>query len=178
MEKDLSALIALAREGNEGAFSDIIAQYKPLLESMSKTYKKKCSNEMYSDDDFLQEATFALYSAVKTYKEDGEVTFGLYAKICIRNRLISLLRSASKKRDKAVARKSEQDEPIYRLIELEKAKELEKKIKGRLSEFEWAVFLLYIQKKSYAEIAESFGKSVKSVDNAIYRIKTKLKEFM
>ncbi len=178
MERDLDTLITLAKQGDENAFIDLVAQYKPLIESMSKSYKKKCANEMYSEEDFVQESTLALYSAVKTYKEKNEVTFGLYAKICIRNRLVSLLRTASKKSDKTVRVKSEQNEPVYRLLEAEKAKELEKRIQSSLSNFEWSVFCLYIQKKSYSEIAEAVRRPVKSVDNAICRIKKKLKDFM
>lgn len=178
MEKEINTLITLAREGNENAFADLVAQYRPLLDSMAKSYKKKCSNELYSEEDFIQESTLALYSAVRTYKESGGVTFGLYAKICVRNRLISLLRSASKKRDKTDLPKNEHTEPLHRLLEAEGSKEIEKKIQAVLSDLEWSVFKLYVQKKSYSEMATILGRSVKTVDNAICRIKTKLKEFM
>lgn len=178
MDKDLVTLITLVRSGDEGAFADLTVQYKPLIESMAKTYYGKYVGELYSEEDFIQEATMAFYSAVRTYKDGNDVTFGLYAKICIRNRLVSQLRTGAKRSKKRVGSDKGYTEPSYRLLEKENLKQFEQKIKDALSEFEWLVFCLYIQKKSYAEIAEEVGKTEKSVDNAIYRIKKKLKELM
>jgi len=176
VEKELLSLIRLARSGSESAFADLTVQYKPLIESMSRSYYRKYSGELYSEEDFLQEASMALYSAVCSYNESDEVTFGLYAKICVRNRLVSLLRSASKKTKKTSGRGVEYTEPSHRLLEKEDIKQFEKKIEAVLSELEWSVFCLYIQKKSYADIARELCRSEKTVDNAIYRIKKKLKE--
>lgn len=178
MERDLQTLITLARSGDEGAFSDLTERYKPLLESLSKSYAKKCTNEMYSEDDFVQEANLALYSAVCSYKDSDKVTFGLYAKVCIRNKLVSLLRASKKKLKKQDAPKNSFGEPMYKLLEKEGTERIEKKIRSVLSELEWSVFKLYIQRKPYAEIAEILGRSQKTVDNAIYRMKKKLKQFM
>ena len=178
MDKDLVTLITLVRSGDEGAFADLTAQYKPLIESMAKMYYGKYVGELYSEEDFMQEANMAFYSAVRTYEEGNDVTFGLYAKICIRNRLVSQLRTGKKRSKKNIGTHKEYTEPSYRLLEKEDFKQFEQKIKDVLSEFEWLVFCLYIQKKSYAKIAEEVGKSEKSVDNAIYRIKKKLKELL
>ncbi|MBR5314482.1 MAG: sigma-70 family RNA polymerase sigma factor [Clostridia bacterium] len=178
IDEKLQKLISLAREGDENSFSDLAEIYKPLIESMGKSYAKKCTSELYSEEDFLQEASLALYSAVRTYENSDKVTFGLYAKICIRNKLVSLLRSANKKVKKQETPKNDLGEPVHRLLEKENANQIEKKIQAILSNLEWEVFNLYIQKKSYIEIAEILGKSVKTVDNAIYRMKTKLKQLM
>ena len=64
MDKDLVTLITLVRSGDEGAFADLTVQYKPLIESMAKTYYGKYVGELYSEEDFIQEATMAFYSAV------------------------------------------------------------------------------------------------------------------
>lgn len=178
MEKNIESLITLVRNGNESAFSEIVSLYSPLLESMSKTYKKKCLNEIYSEEDFLQEATMALYSAVNSYREGNGVTFGLYSKVCIKNRLVSFLRSTSKKNVRTSDVKSGQSDPLMRLVENEGWAETEKKIRSCLSSLEWNVFVLYIRKKSYAEIARTLKIKEKSVDNAVYRLKNKLKQFM
>ncbi len=177
MDRELQTLITRVRSGDESAFADLAAQYKPLVYRMAKAYSDKLNNDSVGFDDFIQEATLALYSAVCTYKETDKVTFGLYAKVCIRNRLVSYLRSISKKQKKQTQKRSE-NEPARRLIEKVDAEELEGKIKSGLSKLEWEVFCLYIQKKSYVEIAEAIGKSTKSVDNAICRIKTKLKKII
>lgn len=178
MEKNIESLIALARSGDESAFAEIVSLYRPLLESMSKAYKKKCVNEIYSEEDFLQEATMALYSAVNSYKDGNNVTFGLYSKICVKNRLVSFLRSAGRKNVRTSNAKQNQSDPLSRLVDSEGWTETESKIRSCLSKFEWSVFALYIQKKSYAEMADELGVSEKSVDNAIYRLKKKLKQFI
>ena len=173
MEKELSTLLLLAGAGDEDAFADLTEMYKPLIESMGKRYAEKCTNVLYSEEDFVQEATLGFYSAVRTYKESDKVTFGLYAKVCVRNRLISLLRQSSKK-PKAEKIAEESVDMLSGLTDRENLKRIEEV----LSKFEWAVFCLYIERLSYLEISRRLGRSVKSVDNAIFRIKTKLKYLM
>ncbi len=178
MDRDLFSLIALARSGDDKAFADLTIMYKPLIESMGKSYAHKCGNTIYTDDDFIQEASLGFYSAVRTYKGSEKVTFGLYAKVCIRNRLVSLLRASLKKPKKTKVIDREDTDILSGLLDKEGTKQIESRIEAVLSELEWSVFCLYVQKKSYAEIAQVLGRSVKTVDNAIYRIKKKLRAYM
>ena len=175
---DLIRLITLARSGDEGAYADLTVMYKPLIESMGKNYAGKCDNALYTEDDFIQEANLGFYSAVRTYEETDKVTFGLYAKICVRNRLVSLLRASSRKPKKPKVESEGEQDVLSGLLDRENTKEIEKRIEGVLSRLEWEVFCLYIQKCSYADIAERLGRTEKTVDNAIYRIKTKLKRLI
>ncbi len=175
----MNSLISRIQKGDEGAFSDLTLQYRPLIESMVLSFRKKGEELLLSKDDIMQEATLAFYSAACAYDTNSPVTFGLYAKICIRNKLISMLRASStKKKEKNRGVENVSQDPVDRLLEKEKSQQLGKKIESALSGFELSVFRLYLEKKSYAEIAEELGRSVKSVDNAIFRIKTKLKRFM
>jgi len=174
----LLPLIDGAAAGDEKAFSDLAEMYKPLLESMARKYAAMVDGGAASEEDLLQEATMALYSAVRSYNRSDKVTFGLYAKICIRNRLVSFLRAYSAKGKRIESGKEEYSEPSQSFFERENARETEGKIRSALSELEWEVFKLYVSKKSYAEIAESLGRSEKTVDNAIYRIKSKLKRLI
>ena len=179
MNEELFLLISRAREGDESAFSDLTLQYRPLIESMSRSFYEKNDGEAFSKDDVMQEATLAFYSAVCSYDMTSEVTFGLYAKICIRNRLISVQRAFyAKKKKKKHSEKAVSHDPVNRLLEKEDSELLEKKIGSVLSKYEMKVFRLYVQKKSYVEMASELGRSVKSVDNAIFRIKTKLKRLI
>ena len=178
MDNNLLSLIELARSGDENSFADLTVMYKPLIESSGKIYAAKCGNVLFTEDDFIQEATLGFYSAVQTYKPSDEVTFGLYAKICVRNRLVSLLRTASKKAkntEKGEEKRKGYTDPVYSFFDEDVASQMEKRIEELLSGFEYSVFRLYIQNKSYKEIAETLGRSVKTVDNALYRIKNKLK---
>ena len=144
----------------------------------------------FDRDEFRQEAVIAFYDAVKSFDtEQKNVTFGLYAKICIKNRLVSLLRriKAKTKKDPDVksakrSRSGESDtaargssDPEKKLIQREKLTALAEAAEGILSKYEKSIFDIYIQGASYREIADKVGKSEKSIDNAIYRIKVKLK---
>ena len=177
-DEKLLSLITRARAGDEHAFTDLAEMYKPLIESMGRSYAEKCDSALYNEDDFIQEANLGFYSAVRTYKDSEKVTFGLYAKVCVRNRLVSLLRASSKKPKKPKDAVVNENDLLVGLLDRENTQQIEKRIESVLSGLEWSVFCLYIQKKSYADIARELGRTEKSVDNAIFRIKKKLKAFM
>ena len=114
-----------------------------------------------------------------TYDEGKEVSFGLYAKICVNNALISTLRkykTEQKRQRRAKERENKAPaDPIAALINAEDDERLKAKIKTELSDFEKSVFDLYINDKSTREIAEILGREEKSVSNALYRMKVKIK---
>lgn len=178
MENELKTLLTLAKSGDETAFADLAEKYKPLIVGMGKNYSDKCSNSMYSLEDFVQEATVGFYSAVQSYEESDKVTFGLYAKVCVRNRLVSLLRAAGKKVKPPKESGKNTADLSALLFGKEDSLRMQEKIRENLSPFEWKVFCLYIEKRSYAEMAEIVGKPIKSVDNALFRIKKKLRFFL
>ena len=130
-----------------------------------------------------QEALAAFYDAIRTYHADQEtVEFGLYAKVCIGNRLISHLRRELKQQgllsleDVSVDSMLEPDDDLLSLvIEEEAAQALFQSIREALSRYEYDVFSLYLQGKTTADIAAALEKSDKSIDNAIARIRKKLK---
>ncbi len=168
-------LIKNTRSGDPAAFAMLSERYEPLILSMTAKLLPLCDGSVDAED-FRQEALIALYTAAVNYREQGEVTFGLYAKICIRNRLISMIRSHRADRDAdRFLPEGLRPDPETSWIERESYRELEKRIKETLTDFEQRVLALYLQKKSYEAIASQLGVSVKSVDNAIYRLKTKLK---
>lgn len=175
MENELTTLLTLARSGDEAAFADLAERYTPLIVSMGKTYSDKCSNSLYSLEDFVQEATVGFYSAVQSYEESDKVTFGLYAKVCVRNRLVSLLRLAGKKVKPPKESGKNTTDLSALLFGKEDGVRIREKIQETLSPFEWKVFCLYVEKHSYVEMAEILGKPIKSVDNALFRIKKKLR---
>jgi len=194
---DLLSLIEAVKEGDENAFSLLLEQYKNAVDGAVRRFAPSFElteggGDGWCDiEDLRQYAALALYRAAATYApgESGkgkEVSFGLYAKICINNSLISVLRkyrSEKKKRD--AANKSEKitrssgmkdaNDPLGLLVSGESADELVKQIKSSLSEYETNVFDCYIVGKSTREIARQTGKDEKSVSNAVYRIRKKLK---
>lgn len=174
IEQMLSAL----QKGESGAFTQIRAQYDALLSSMAN----KCLTVYHYDaeyDDLMQEASLALYKAAQTFDiTQSEVSFGLYAKICIRNRLISAGRKLSRQRkhDRAVKLRRYPDRTQKRYAEFAQFGDFAQVIDAAFSDFEKSVFTLYLQGCSYKEMALELDKNEKSIDNAICRMKSKLKK--
>lgn len=185
------ALLARIREGDELAFEQLNEKYRTVTRSASLHVAKSMERsgggvaEEFSED-LMQEATLALYRAAMSYDPDGDgktVTFGLYAKICVKNALISELRrmSAAKRRaERAVRRLADDREKASRdntlgaesRIRLEALLEESRRV---LSAYERNVLSEYVSGKTVPEISDELNKSQKSVNNALYRIRTKLR---
>jgi len=168
----------------EISFENLYKAYLPLIESMAKKMISTYSLSPSELDDLMQEGTIALYTSAGAYDDSRKVTFGLYAKICIKNRLISYIKSRHKSRDAnydvslddLLNEESDAITPEQTVIDKESVESFKSKIDSLLSPFERSVFWLYISGISYSDIANALGKTVKSVDNAIRRIKVKLRE--
>ena len=190
MEKeDLRALITLAQQGDSGAFSQLLNAYEPLINStVANTMAKMPELTVADAEDLRQEALLAFYSSLISYDFSiSDVEFGLYAKVCICNRLVSQMRiikrhlshSAPVYDPEELARiVSEDDDPAARIIELERERSLMKLISDNLSPYENKVFGMYVSGMSAAQMAEKLDASEKSVSNAIFRIRRKLKSIL
>ena len=195
MENDILILLERVKQGDGASFAELAARYKTLTDSAVYRFSRSVDSDggdgSYGIDDLRQYAAVALYRAAVTYEpyENGkgkEVSFGLYAKICVNNALVSVIRkykSAKKRAEKRAKRAqsaalSGQDDPLERLVASESAHEFMTSVRERLSEFELEVFDSYITGKSVREIAERLEIEAKSVSNALYRIKVKIKELL
>lgn len=181
MEERLTKIIIGVKEGDEVAFSELCDDFTPLMRSqVSKFFGNR--NSEY--DDRLQDAAMALYDAALSFDMSQEkVTFGLYAKICIRNRLVSIKRKEKKNEKKSASYMEIEKKELrenFKRASREKLEELEEneKLLSTLSSYEREVLLLYLNGHSYREIGLALKKSEKSVDNALYRIKSKLKQLI
>lgn len=180
MDFELNNLLAKVKDGNETAFDMLCEKYNALLTTSSDRYYQMTGGESdISVEDFRQEATLALFRAARSYDLDqSAVTFGLYAKTCIRNALVSLLRKTAKKVrtvDKPEAQPTAND-PLSGIVSREALDEMTDKLSAIFSPFEYKVFLKFAEGKRPAHIAEELGKSAKSVSNALFRAREKLKE--
>lgn len=178
-------LIILVRQGDQVAFSELSKMYEGMLTVLVSSFSLKIPSDVYSREDLYQESLIAFYRAAKTYNMQNSVTFGLYAKTCVKNVLISLLRkslSIKRKREAAMKKqelKSDKD-VLTLLIEAsdgrDEANGTVSGILGMLTAFELDVLTCYTKKMSYVEMAESLSVSTKSIDNALYRIRKKIKK--
>lgn len=175
---ELLSIVLSAKDGDEHAFEQLLQKYDALLLSMSKKYSDMCPESLRDKEDFLQEAKIAFYNSVKTYDDEKKITFGAYAKVCIRNKLVSCIRTlTSKKRLKNTQLQTEEqyfDVTQDFAISNERKTELYSIAQSNLSRYEQRVFKLYISGQRAKEISAGINKSEKSVNNAIYRIKQKL----
>ena len=190
MEKEvLNAYIASAQNGDSDAFSTLLEKYEPLIKStVARTMAKMPELTETDAEDLRQEAVLAFYSALMTYDFlISDVEFGLYAKVCISNRLVSQMRrlkrdiehrAASIDQDDILRFVGTEEDPAARLIENESEQSLLKVISDCLSEYEYKVFELYMSGMSSAEMAERLESTEKSVNNAMFRIRTKLKKHL
>ncbi len=178
-QQEIEKILAEVRSGSDEAFSLLCERFSPMMGALLSRFSRNGS--AMADAEFVQEARIALYRAAHTYVPDGEVTFGLYARVCVRNALISCLRAQSKEPDLYSLDGLEDiflsngQEPVETLITAETVKEIYRKASAVLSAFERRVFDLYVQEASTEGMAKLLGKSEKSVRNAIHRVRTKLK---
>ena len=184
-DEELIKYIGSIRAGDMFAFEQLSQQYRPLLVStVNATLANGSISIGASDrDDLMQEALLALYKAACTYKEQDNVSFGLYAKICVRNSVYKAAEKLSRQN-----RSISDIDPVFEdtmdtdatpeecLLATEKAKEVHAFMENELTAYERKVFLLHLAQRTYAEIAESIGKDIKSVANAIARVRAKLRK--
>jgi RNA polymerase sporulation-specific sigma factor len=185
VHSELDILLDNVKSGKPLSFEAIYSLYSPLIDSMTKNYCKRYGIVESDTDDVRQEALIALYNAALTYEASKEVTFGAYAKICIRNKILSYIRCFLEN-DIPVSlteRENDWDEPDFDtpeqlIISKESLCHLNHRIDETLTDFEKSVFDLYIGNMSYTDIANILAKPKKSIDNAIHRIKAKLRKLI
>ena len=181
-------LLASVRNGDEQAFRVLAERYSGLTESAVRRFAPSFSgtegDAAWGEDDLRQCAVLALYRAAVTYDPEGkgkEVRFGLYAKVCVNNALISEVRKVRAEARRRDVRREKRKEtrraadPLEALVSSEGVSGLVDSIRRILSPFEREVFERTIAGMSVEQIAELLGKDRKSVSNALYRMKVKIK---
>ena len=176
-------MLNAVKNGDRSAFEELLKAYEPLIRSESASLVMKFPDFKGEEEEMRQEGRLALYDAAMKYNENDKVTFGLYAKICVHNRLISYLRklSSAKRRQDRLARQTEvslHTSAETNAVELARGSELNRLLTSVSSLYERRVFDMYLQKMSYADIAATLNKNEKSVANAICRVKQKLKKYL
>lgn len=183
MDSGVKGLILAVKNGDQTAFESLQNKYKPLIESSVQKYS---SEVMTAEDkeEMYQEALFILYSAACNYTLENEgVEFGLFAKICIENSMLSFVRSYKRhNRIRAVSLDGEavdtsvaHDDVLQSFVDDEQASILVSRISTCLSEYENRVWWMYASGASTRDIALKLDTDIKSVSNAIYRIRKKLR---
>lgn len=177
-KKETEALLDAVRGGDNGAFALLCEKYDRLLQNAANRFSEGlCETDAA---EIRQEARIALFRAAQSYRFSSDVTFGLYARVCVRNALISRYR-----KKKAVLCSIEDhinslldacgEEPYAALSSAESLAETYKRIASVLSPYERQVFDLYVDGESAATIGVMLGRTEKSVYNAVSRMLSKLR---
>lgn len=188
-------LLLYISEKNEEASNIMFSKYSPLITTLANKMFKYCPNTGLEVSDLIQEGMLGLNAAMISFNDQNENAFYTYAKKCIERRMISLLVASNRQKHRLLNESLSLNDtldndvfeleehlgdnsynPEYRLFEHEREEELISEFKKELTELEEEVFLLKISGLNYKEIAEILDKDVKTIDNALQRIKMKLKK--
>ena len=179
---DDEKLIALCRIGDDEAYSVLIARYLFTIRKRASVY----NNSGIDFEDLVQEGFIGLLNAVKCYESSFDTSFSTFAYLCIDRNILSVVRkSLAKKQIPKSALSFTYDEQCFHenivespeavLIAKENISAMKQKIAEILSDTEKNVLDLYLCGYSYSKIAEKLNLSEKSVDNAIQRMRKKLR---
>ena len=184
-------LVTSARNGNEEALECLFNKYRDLVNmKVSKYFIIGAERE-----DIVQEGMIGLYKAVKNYENDKQNSFKSFANLCIERQLITAIKTSNRQKHMPLNSSLSLNTPAYEneedvsLIEMFNSKTAEdpldtitkkeyyelvgNKIDEHLSDFEKKVLTRFAAGESYVKIAEKLDSPVKSIDNAIQRIRKK-----
>ena len=179
-------LVKMYQDGDQAVLNFICEKYKPLVLKNSKKYFLVGGE----NEDLIQEGMIGLFSAIGDYDITSEVTFFHLAQMCIDRQMIKAIEASNRKKHSPLnayvslydEEGEELEEPAYLaddpaelVIEAQENLDLIDRLKQALSPMEKQVFDLYMQDFDYKEIAVKLGKSEKSIDNTLTRIKQKAK---
>lgn len=179
-------LIRRLRQGEKEISDYLMEKYKELV--------RKRARAMYliggETDDLIQEGMIGLFKAVQDYRPDRETSFRTFAALCIDRQLYTAVKNSTRQKHiplNSYVSLSEEEEsgtleglwsenPEALIIDRETTGILEKEISKALSPMENEVLSYYLRGYGYVQIAEWMGKKPKSVDNALQRIRGKIRE--
>ncbi len=188
-EADDNTLIRAYRNGDADAAEILMNRYKKMVRSTAR--------ELYlvggDREDLLQEGMLGLFKAIRQYDPDREASFSTFAGMLVSRQMYTAIEASRRKKHQALnssisLNELEEDqgdgalgtvespETIY--LEEENARTLQKQIEDSLSPLETKVFRLYLEGQDYGQIASALGKKPKSIDNALQRIRAKVRSVL
>jgi RNA polymerase sporulation-specific sigma factor len=189
-------VILEAKVGNENALEYLINKYKSFVRAKARTYFLIGADR----EDIIQEGMIGLFKAIRDYKGDKLSSFRAFAELCITRQIITAIKTATRQKHIPLNSYISLNKPIFDeesdrtlmdilseesisdpellMINREEFQGIENKMGEILSSLEWEVLTSYLEGKSYQEIAEELDRHVKSIDNALQRVKRKLEKYL
>lgn len=186
-------LVRMAKKEDNAAIEVLVDRYKNCISLKTRTYFLRGADK----EDIMQEGMIGLIKAIRDYKEDRQVSFKSFAELCITRQIITAVKAATRQKHiplnsyVSLYGSSDGDEdraplelvdsntsfnPEEYIIMRENLKKIDEQILKLLSKFEKNVLECYLTGKSYQEISTMLDRPVKSIDNALQRIKRKFEK--
>lgn len=181
-------LIRMMQDGNREVAEYLAEKYKPLVRKKARTLYLVGGDT----EDLIQEGMLGLFKAMQDYSPDRAASFLTFAGTCIDRQLYNAIAVSNRKKHlplnsylslsagewECQERMSVEQNPEEMVIDQENVRIIRAQIEARLSKFENQVLSLYLDGADYIRIARLLGKSPKSIDNALQRIRTKIKHLI
>jgi RNA polymerase sporulation-specific sigma factor len=191
-------LVDRARGGDDKAIETLLHRYRHYARAKARTYFLAGADR----EDIVQEGMIGLFKAIRDFQVDKNTAFRAFAELCITRQIITAIKTATRQKHIPLnsyvslnkpASGSEGDEdrplsdaligsamadPAELVISAEEIASIKQSVGRLLSGLETEVLQLYMDGKSYQEIADMLGRHVKSIDNALQRIKRKLEHHL
>jgi len=189
-------VVEFAREGDIGALEFLINKYKNFVRAKARSYFLVGADR----EDIIQEGMIGLYKAIRDFRTDKLSSFRAFAELCITRQIITAIKTATRQKHIPLNSYVSLNKPVYEedsdrtlldiissskvadpeemIISREEYYDIEEKMGEILSSLEWKVLMSYLEGKSYQEIAEDLKRHVKSIDNALQRVKRKLERYL
>jgi RNA polymerase sporulation-specific sigma factor len=193
---DEAIIEAAVQHGNSEALDFLIKKYRNFVRAKARSYFLIGADK----EDIVQEGMIGLYKAIRDYKEDKLTSFKAFAELCITRQIITAIKTATRQKHIPLNSYVSLDKPIYDdesdrtlldvisgakvmdpeelIINREEFDNMEDKMAQLLSDLERKVLALYLDGQSYQEISEELNRHVKSIDNALQRVKRKLERYL
>lgn len=189
-------IVIAAREGDDSAQEYLINKYKNFVRAKARSYFLIGADR----EDIIQEGMIGLYKAIRDFRNDKLASFRAFAELCITRQIITAIKTATRQKHIPLNSYVSLNKPIYDeesdrtlldvlsgtkvtdpeelVISREEFVDIEHKMGEFLSDLEWKVLMSYLDGRSYQEIAKDLRRHVKSIDNALQRVKRKLERYL
>ena len=189
-------VVILAQETDGPALEYLLNKYKNFVRTKARSYFLIGADH----EDIVQEGMIGLYKAIRDYKAERLSSFRAFAELCVTRQIITAIKTATRQKHIPLNSYISLNKPIYEedsdrtlldviteegmsnpeemIIDREDLSVIEGKIGQMLSDLEKEVLVRYMEGKSYVEIADEMHRHVKSIDNALQRIKRKLLKYL
>ena len=189
-------IVGIARTSDPRALEYLITKYKNFVRVKARSYFLIGADR----EDIIQEGMIGLYKAIRDYDKDKLTSFRAFAELCITRQIITAIKTATRQKHIPLNSYISLNKPIYDeesdrtlldvisgakvtdpeelIISSEELYSMENKVIELLSDLEWQVLMAYLDGKSYQEIAKELKRHIKSIDNALQRVKRKLERYL